>query len=72
MENLLRIEEKKEVNIDKEKLRFIATKVNIWDHFGITRSQYVSSKLVSAIFYQIFIFPPNDSPLKIMKNVFLF
>ena len=42
MENLLRIEEKKEVNTDKEKLRFIATKVNIWDHFGITRSQYVS------------------------------
>ena len=22
-----------------------------------------------AIFYQIFIFPPNDSPLKAMKNV---
>ena len=72
MENLLRIEEKKEVNTDKEKLRFIATKVNIWDHFGITRSQYVSLKLVSAIFYQIFIFPPNGSPLKTMKNVFYF
>ena len=27
-------------------------------------------KLVSAIFYQIFIFLPNDSPLKTMKNVF--
>ena len=26
---------------------------------------------VSAIFYQIFIFSPNDSPSKIMKNVFI-
>ena len=29
-------------------------------------------KLVSAIFYQISIFSPNDSPLKTMKNVFYF
>ena len=29
-------------------------------------------KLVSAIFYQVFIFSPNDSPLKTMKNVFYF
>ena len=29
-------------------------------------------KLVSAIFYQIFIFSPNYSPLKTMKNVFYF
>ena len=29
-------------------------------------------KLVSAIFYQIFIFPPNDSPSKTRKNVFYF
>ena len=28
--------------------------------------------LVSAIFYQIFIFSPNDSPSKTMKNVFYF
>ena len=28
--------------------------------------------LVSAIFYQIFIFSLNDNPLKIMENVFLF
>ena len=27
---------------------------------------------VSAIFYQIFIFSPNGSPLKTMKNVFYF
>ena len=31
-----------------------------------------SLKLVSAIFYQIFIFSPNDSPSKTMKNVFYF
>ena len=29
-------------------------------------------KLVSAIFYQIFIFSTNGSPLKTMKNVFYF
>ena len=29
-------------------------------------------KLVSAIFHQIFIFSPNDSPSKIMKNAFYF
>ena len=28
------------------------------------------AKLVSAIFYQIFIFSPNGSPSKTMKNVF--
>ena len=32
----------------------------------------VSLKLVSAIFYQIFIFSSNDSPSKTMKNVFYF
>ena len=29
-------------------------------------------KVVSAIFYQIFIFSPNGRPLKTMKNVFYF
>ena len=29
-------------------------------------------KLVFAIFYQIFIFSPNDNTLKTMKNVFYF
>ena len=29
-------------------------------------------KLVSAIFYQLFIFSPNDSPSKTVKNVFYF
>ena len=32
----------------------------------------LSLKLVPAIFYQILIFSPNDSPLKTMKNVFYF
>ena len=32
----------------------------------------IELKLVSTIFYQIIIFPPNDSPLKTIKNVFLF
>ena len=32
----------------------------------------LSLKLVSAIFYQIFIFSPNDNPSKTMKNVFYF
>ena len=35
-------------------------------------SIYICLKLVSAIFYQIFIFSQYDSPLKIMKNVFYF
>ena len=29
-------------------------------------------KLVSAIFYQVFVFPPNDSRSKTMKSVFYF
>ena len=29
-------------------------------------------KLVSAIFYQIFIFLPNDNPSKTLENAFLF
>ena len=32
----------------------------------------ISLKLVPAIFYQIWIFSPNASPSKAMKNVFLF
>ena len=37
-------------------------------------TQYMTKflKLVSAIFYQIFIFSQNDRPLKTMKNVFYF
>ena len=33
---------------------------------------FILLKLVSAIFYQIFISSPNDSPLKTMKNAFYF
>ena len=32
----------------------------------------ISLKLASAIFYEIFIFSPNDSPSKIIKNAFYF
>ena len=32
----------------------------------------LSLKLVPVIFYQIFIFLPNDSPSKTMKSVFYF
>lgn len=43
MEDFLSIVEKKEdIQIDAEKLRFLASKVDIQDHFGITRSQQVS------------------------------
>ena len=35
-------------------------------------SKSKSLKLVSAIFYQIFIFSPNDCPSKTQKNVFYF
>ena len=33
---------------------------------------YYYLKLASAIFYQIFVFSPNDSALKTMKNIFYF
>ena len=43
MEDFLNIvEQKEEVQIYAEKLRFIASKVNIWDHYGISRPQCVS------------------------------
>ena len=36
--NLLSIAEtSQEIQIDEEKLRFICSKVNIWDHFGISK-----------------------------------
>ena len=31
-----------EIQIDEEKLRYICSKVNVWDHYSITKSQYVS------------------------------
>ena len=39
--------------------------------YGSERVEFFQAtlKLMSAIFYQIFIFSPNDSPLKTMKNV---
>ena len=38
----------------------------------ITSLVRLNLKLVTAIFYQIFFFPPNDSPSKTMKSVFYF
>ena len=44
---------------------------DISDHFPVfVFSKYL--KLVSAIFYQIFVFPQNNSPFKTMKSVFYF
>ena len=37
-----------------------------------TASEKACLKLVSAIFFQIFIFSPNNRPSKTMKNVFYF
>ena len=44
---------------------------DIYDSYGII-SSHLFLKLVSAIFYQILVFPPNDSPPKTMKSVFYF
>lgn len=41
--NLLRIVgASQDIEIDEEKLRRLCNKVNIWDHYSISRSQYVS------------------------------
>ena len=39
---------------------------------GLNFFHFVTLKLVSAIFYQIFIFLPNGSPSKTVKNIFYF
>ena len=39
---------------------------------NVVRSCSLQLKLVSSIFYQIFIFSPNDNPLKTTKSVFYF
>ena len=39
---------------------------------GMLKEAFKTLNLVSAIFYQIFVFPPNDSPSKTMKYVFYF
>ena len=41
-------------------------------HGSFSNPEINHLKLVSAIFYQIFIFSSNDRPSKIMKNVFYF
>ena len=39
---LIIVESSHEIQIDEEKLKFICSKVNICDHFKITKSKYVS------------------------------
>ena len=44
METLLGIFEKKQQEevIDEQKLRYLASKVAIWDHFGIPQAHYLA------------------------------
>ena len=42
------------------------------DYLKIEKIQYKALKLVSAIFYQVFIFSSSDRPSETMKNVFYF
>ena len=49
----------------------LSVKTN-WLSITFVNHTDLNLKTVSAIFYQIFIFSPNDSPLKTMKNVFYF
>ena len=46
--------------------------INNFKQIFISCANKNNLKLVSAIFYQIFIFSSNDSPSKTMKNVFYF
>ena len=40
--NLLSIVQQESKPIDQEKLKFICSKRNIWDHFKISREKFVS------------------------------
>ena len=46
--------------------------INNFKHIFISCANKNNLELASTIFYQIFIFVPNDSPSKTMKNVFCF
>ena len=50
------------------------SQTSIMELFSLRLSHILKTylKLVSAIFYQIFIFSPNDSPSKTEKNIFYF
>ena len=52
----------------KALITFLGHVINVFQHDCFA----LSLKVVSAIFYQIFIFSRNDSPLKTMKNNFYF
>ena len=46
--------------------------ISNFKHIFISCANKNNLELTSTIFYQIFIFVPNDSPSKTMKNVFCF
>ena len=54
----------------KERIKTIKA-YNPYHDFTSNRECYML-KLLSTIFYQIFIFSPNDSSSKTMKNIFYF
>ena len=54
------------MEIEEWKKKFQAT------NYAKSFSKVLLLKLVSAIFYQIFIFSQNDSPLETIENVFYF
>ena len=54
------------------KLTFNISKTVLWITLNPGERLNTYLKLVSAIFYQIFIFSPNDSPSKTMKKFFYF
>ena len=58
--------------IEEIVIPFVSTHYSNFDSKSISITANSQLKLVSAIFYQIFIFSPNDSPLKTVKNIFYF
>ena len=56
----------------KNKGGFRTAATSKMEYFVITVDGFQPLKLVSAIFYQIFVFSSNDRPSKTMKNVFYF
>ena len=56
----------------KELNEIVLGKRVIFLKYALTSNDLNLKLIVSAIFYQIFIFSPNDSLSKTMKNVFYF
>ena len=62
----------KDCNSSKIFIKILKTSLKIFCLFISVRKQQRLLKLVSAIFYKIFIFSLNDCSSKTMKNVFYF